>query len=634
MSFRFLLLSFLICLSLQAQNEDFLNASTIPLTLKIKANAVVRYDVNTIEVKAYDKFVYTNKRIVTVLNEQGNYNLGAYAHYDENINIGKLEARIYDASGDEIKKIKKNDFQDVSAVSGGTLYSDSRVKYLEYTPISYPYTLLFESEVVFNSTAFLPNWRPIEGFYTSTEYAEYKIINESDVAIKIKTVNFDDYAIEQHGDFHFSAKHLTSLKPEDYSPPFETYAPKLKVALTEFDMEGVRGINNNWEDFGKWMYDELLTGTEALPESVKYEIKNLTKDATTDLEKTKIVYEYMQNKTRYISVQVGIGGWKPMLAEDVERLGYADCKGLSNYTKALLKEVGVTSHYAVIYGKNDLISIDKEFSVTEGNHVVLYVPSEENGVWLECTSQTNPFGYTAGFTDDRDALLITPEGGKIVHTTVYPTESNLQDTKASMLITKDGSMSADVMIKTSGYQYGLHEGVQNKPLRDQKLDLKDYWSYINNLSIDEVVYENDKDNVIFSEKVKVSSPRYATKTGKRFLFQPNAFNKVTRVPARYKKRTQDFEIERGFVDKDNFTITIDPALKIEAVPDDVDISNQFGSYKFSIEKISENELTYKRTYVLNKGYYDKEEYDTFRDFLSQIVKHDKTKIVLISKTQP
>lgn len=615
-----------------AQNDDVFDTSTIPLELMEKVNAVVRYDYNQIEVESYDKFIYTNKRIVTVLNAQGNSKLGAYVSYDGNINIGKLEARIYDANGDEIKKIRKNDFQDVSAVSGGTLYSDSRVKYLEYTPVNYPYTILFESEVVYNSTAFLPSWRPIEGFYASTEFAEYKIVNESDVIIKMKTINFEDYAIEQHSDFHFTAKNLKSLKPEAYSPSFGTYAPKMKVSLTEFDMEGVKGFNTNWKDFGKWVHDALLAETTVLPAQVISEVKTLTKDASSDLEKAKLVYEYMQNKTRYISVQVGIGGWKPMLAEDVERLGYADCKGLSNYTKALLAEIGVEAHYAIIYGDSDLRSIDAEFSSVEGNHAVLCIPNEDQDVWLECTSQTNPFGYTAGFTDDRDALLITPEGGKIVHTTVYPTEDNLQDTKATIAIAQDGSISADVTIKTYGYQYGLHEGVQNKPLREQELDLKNYWDYINNLSIDAIVYDNDKDNVVFTEKAKVSSTSYATKSGKRLLFQPNAFNKVTSVPARYKNRTLDFEIERGFTDEDEFTIKIDSSLKIEAIPDDVSISNAYGNYSFSIEKISENELVYKRTYILNKGYYPKQDYKAFREFISQIVRHDKTKIVLISKT--
>jgi hypothetical protein len=615
-----------------AQNEDLLKSSTVPLQLRAKANAVVRYDNTLIEITAYNNFTYTNKRIVTVYNENGISDQGTVVGYDDNRRIKNLEARIYNSNGEEIKKFKEKDFEDVSAVSGGTLYSDNRVKYLNYTPVDYPYTIVFDVEVNFRSTAFVPSWRPIEGFYVSTENSEYKIINNSDTDVKIKAMNLNDYTIETHSDFHYSAKNLTSIKPEAYSLPFKNYAPIVRVALTDFEMEGVKGVNNNWKDFGKWMYDKLLTGTEVIPIEVKQEIKALTKDAVTDVDKAKIVYNYMQAKTRYISVQVGIGGWKPMLALDVERLGYADCKGLSNYTKALLDEVGVTSHYAVIYGGRRLTSFDNEFSATEGNHAVLCIPNETKDIWLECTSQTNPFGFTAGFTDDRDALLITPEGGKIIHTTVYKTKDNLQSTNASINISVDGSILADVTIKTHGYQYGLHEGIQNKPLRDQELYFKDYWDYINNISVENIKFTNDKDSIIFTENVSVSSSSFATKSGARLLFQPNAFNRVTHIPTRYKNRTLDFQIERGFVDEDEFIITIDPSLKTEAVPDDVLISNQFGSYQFSIEKKSENQLLYKRSYILNKGYYPKEDYKAFRGFMSQIVKHDKSKIVLISKT--
>jgi hypothetical protein len=630
--FCFTLVVLAFSFNANAQDESLLKSFTVPIQLKVKANAVVRYDNTLIVVNSYDNLVYRNKRIVIVYNENGISDQGTVVGYNENRKIKTLEAKIYDSNGEEIKKFREKDFEDVSAVSGGTLYSENRKKYLNYTPINYPYTIVYEVEIDFRSTAFVPSWNPIRDFYVSTENSEYKIINNSDTEVKIKSMNLDGYGIEKHNEFHYSAKNLNAIKPEAYSPSFQTYAPKVRAALIDFDMEGVKGINNNWKDFGQWMYNELLTGTDAIPETVKEEVKLLTKDATTDTEKAKIVYNYMQNKTRYISVQVGIGGWKPMLALDVERLGYADCKGLSNYTKALLDAVGVVSHYAVIYGGSDITSFDTEFSATEGNHVVVCIPDVIQDIWLECTSQTNPFGFTAGFTDDRDALLITPEGGRIVHTTVYKTADNLQTTNATINITRDGSISADVTIKTQGYQYGLHEGIQNRSSRDQELHFKEYWDYINNISVENIKFTNDKDRIIFTEKVGVSSSNFGTKSGKRLLFQPNAFNRITRIPTRYKKRTLDFEVERGYKDVDEFIITIDANFDIEAMPNAVDISNKFGSYSFSIEKLSGGKLRYKRTQILNKGFYDKEDYSAFRAFKSTMVKHDSSKIVLISKT--
>ncbi len=153
---RFILLLWFVSISLSviAQGEELFQSYTIPSDLKENANAIIRLEDTHIDVKAYNKMVYTNKRIVTILNSSGDSKHGAYMGYDKNTNIKKLEVKIYNSRGDEIKKIKKGDFEDVSAVDGGTLYSDSRVKYLNYTPTDYPYTVLFETEVEYNFYCF------------------------------------------------------------------------------------------------------------------------------------------------------------------------------------------------------------------------------------------------------------------------------------------------------------------------------------------------------------------------------------------------------------------------------------------------------------------------------------------------
>src|SRR5690606_37057692 len=176
-------------------------------------------------------------------------------------------------------------------------------------------------------------------------------------------------------------------------------------------------------------------------------------------------YKYVQEKTRYISVQVGIGGWKPMPASDVHKLGYGDCKGLTNYTKTLLKQVGVESYYTVIYGGREIKNIDATFSSIQGNHVILCLPLEEEYLWLECTSKTAPFAYNANFTDDRDAIILTPKGGKIVHTKIYPTQANLLSNNATILLQENGDVSANVTMKSYGTQYGYRS--QNELLKEK-----------------------------------------------------------------------------------------------------------------------------------------------------------------------
>lgn len=118
----------------------------IPQNLLENANAVVRNNAVEITIEDFDKMLVTKREVVTVLNKLGIVDARMAERYDNDTKINKLSAKIYNAYGKEIKKYKKRDFLDVSAVSGGTLYSDARVKYVDYTPVAYPYTVVFESE--------------------------------------------------------------------------------------------------------------------------------------------------------------------------------------------------------------------------------------------------------------------------------------------------------------------------------------------------------------------------------------------------------------------------------------------------------------------------------------------------------
>ena len=87
------------------------------------------------------------------------------------------------------------------------------------------------------------------------------------------------------------------------------------------------------------------------------------------------------------------------------------------------------SYYTELYGDRDKIDIESDFFSVQGNHVILCVPNKDKYVFLECTSQTDPFGYQANFTDDRNVVVIKPEGGEIIRTKIYENKDNSQISK-------------------------------------------------------------------------------------------------------------------------------------------------------------------------------------------------------------
>jgi len=613
-----------------SQDYNF-NSSEIPENLKVDANSVVRFENVLIELKSQREMTIIIEKAITIYNKLADDFADVMLHYNKRRSVKKITAYIYDAYGNEVKKIKKKDFKDYSASDGISLYNDGRVLYYNHTPTSYPYTIYYKYEVKTSNTAYINRWVPIKGYSQSVQKANFTIKYPLDITLRKSERNFNDLAIkvgEGSGTLNYELNNTPATKYESYAPLFLEVFPNVKLGVNKFNLEGVDGEANNWSEFGKWYYDNLIKTQLNLKEETKEKIKALTAVTDNPIEKAKIVYEFVQNKVRYVSVQVGIGGYKPMPANDVDNLGYGDCKGLSNYTAALLKEVGIDAYHTLIYA-NAKIDLDAKVASPEGNHMILYVPISGQDIWLECTSQKRPFSEIGDFTDDRDALIIMPDGGIIKHTKIYKVEGNLQFTKGNYEVDNNGAITAQVQIASSGTQYGdnlqKYDGESPKEL---DVLFKKYLSNINNIKFSKVEVYNNKNASKYEENLAFNAVDYASFSGNQLLIPINAFNKVTATPKRFRNRKLPFEITSGFLDIDEVQIKLPTAYNITYIPKNIEVNSKFGTYSIELIKIDEHTYNYKRKFQLEEGEFPKEEYEAYRDFRKSIRKYDNSKIIL------
>lgn len=622
---------FLFTLISSAQKSEY-SSLTISDSLKENANAVVRLDQMDITIASQRSMNIKTQRVVTVFNEKGLENIDGYQHYDKSITVKSIEAVVYDVLGKEIKKIKRKDFRDQSAVSGSTLFSDNRVLYLDYTPISYPFTIVYSSEIETSNTAFIPRWYFLGDYNVSIEKSILNVSFPNDLGFKKKEFQFSDYNIKKTIDtdtkLSYTAANILARKPEDYSPSAGDLFPKIMMGLEKFHLEGVDGNAVTWEAFGKWYGDKILKGTTTLPEETKIKIKALVGNEKDPIKKAQIIYDYVQKKSRYVNIAVGIGGWKPMQAVDVDRLGYGDCKALTNYTKALLEVVDVPSYNTVLYGDRYKSNIESDFVSMQGNHMILAIPNGNNYIWLECTSQDDPFGYQGTFTDDRDVLVVKPEGGEIVRTKIYADKGNTQVGKGIYSLDENGTFSGSISITSEGSQYSFKAMLENIQPTEKEAHYKKYWDNINNIKLGKITFTNDKENVRFSEDVQLSAINYGAITGNKMIFTVDAFNKNSDNVKRIRNRKNPFQIQRGYLDTDEIEINLPAGFSIEFLPQNFELKGKFGEYKTEIIKKDNSKLVYKRSVFVNKGIYSNKEYEEYRLFIEQISKNDNAKIIL------
>jgi hypothetical protein len=631
MNFKLGCLVFLFSISLLSAQKSEYTSLLIPDSLKQNANAVAHFDQIDILISSQRNMNIKHKRVVTVLNEKGQGNINACEYYDKKTTVESIQATIFDAFGNEIKKIKRKDFKDQCVTDGGTVFSDDRYIYLDYTPIQYPFTVIYESEIETSATAFIPQWYPLNNYFLSVEKCILNVNYPENLGFKKMELNFSRFKINKTIDtstqLSYVATNIPAQRQEDYSPVY-SILPKVMMGLELFHLEGVDGNAKTWKEFGQWYSDKILTGTTELPEETKSKIKNLVGDEKDPIKKARIVYKYLQEKSRYVSIQVGIGGWKPMLANDVDRLGYGDCKALSNYARALLNAVDVPSYNTLLYGDRNKHDIQSDFVSMQGNHMILSIPNGENYVFLECTSQDNPFGYQANFTDDRNVLVMKPDGGEIVRTKNYENKDNSQIGKGNYSIDDNGDFSGKIAIVSEGSQYSQKYHLETAQPTEREKHYKEYWDNINNLKINKITFSNDKEKVSFTENADISAVNYGTISNNKMIFVVNAFNQNSGAVKRIRNRKNQFEIQRGYYDADEISVALPTGFTIESIPATFELNTKFGEYKTEIIKKDNNNLTYKRSIFIKKGLYKSTEYDEYRLFMEQISKNDNAKIIL------
>ena len=232
-------------------------------------------------------------------------------------------------------------------------------------------------------------------------------------------------------------------------PDFHKLAPCIIFGPTEFQMDDYKGNMSSWQEFGKFVYT-LKQGRDVLPDPIKQKVHELTDGIPDIMNKIKTLYNYLQKNTRYISIQLGIGGWQPFDAKYVANKSYGDCKALTNYMFRLLKEAGIPSYYTLVRAGRNEGYITDDFPSQQFNHVILCIPLQKDMTWLECTSQTLPAGYLSDFTCNRYALLVNEEGGRLVRTITYGLKENLQNRRIGLVLNEEGTLDVKLQHDMAG----------------------------------------------------------------------------------------------------------------------------------------------------------------------------------------
>jgi hypothetical protein len=633
---RFITLCFAVIATVANAKDIKYPVGSIPEELKKGVNVVVREDETIIRILSKKSYTVHVHYAVTILNSNGQNYASTALFYDKNIKLRDLRAAVYNANGEVIRKLKSSEMADHSAFDGVSLFSDNRMKSFDLSQGTFPYTVEWEYDRDYNYLYSIEGSSVISREKMSVQHFTYQLNYPIDLKPRYKTQNI---AIEPvvamgSGNTESITWTLDNVRPIEMEPlaaPSD-YVMSIDAAPTTFEYDGYAGNMATWEDYGRWNL-LLNKGRDVLPEETKKKVRELTAGLKTNEEKAKVLYGFMQSKTRYVSIQLGIGGLQPFDAATVDKTGYGDCKALSNYMVALLKEAGIQAFYTTVMAGQDATPVDPTFPSHQANHVIVAVPNDKDTLWLECTNQRIPFGYIGRFTDNRYATMITENGGKLVRTAYYPGERNLQITTADVHLDVAGNAKAQVRTNYSGLQYE-NAGLDN--VLDLSAEEQKKWIQ-NNTDIPTFVVD---DFTMTNEKARMPRAtvamnlilnKYASVSSKRIFLTPNLMNKSSFLPEKVESRKAPFTLRMGYTDVDTIRYHIPENLYPEFLPADTKFTSRFGTYEAGF-KVDQGMVIYIRKMTRKDGLFPAESYQELIDFYKNINRADNTKLVFLNKT--
>jgi hypothetical protein len=141
---------------------------------------------------------------------------------------------------------------------------------------------------------------------------------------------------------------------------------------------------------------------------VAQKAKELTAAAPDTFSKIRALAEFAQKEVRYVSIQIGIGGFQPHPAPSVLANRYGDCKDKATLLAALLKTVGIGSHFIVINTDRGSVNLRSPVSLGSFNHVILAIrlPDDVPVAGLDSLFHSRAIARSIHHADDAAGRLL------------------------------------------------------------------------------------------------------------------------------------------------------------------------------------------------------------------------------------
>jgi hypothetical protein len=606
-------------------------------------------DVNSVQllsdtvtnVKDKGEIVIRRRVAFKILRPEGIKSTATYAvPFDSETKINYLKGWSITAKGQEYESKDKDTFE--VSTSSYEVFSDDKVRALTVPGADVGTVVGFEYEQKERPYLFQLGW----SFQLSepVEHTRYELHLPSNWEYRADWVNHAPLTpIEQNGAYIWQLEDIPRIEEEYSRPPYRALAGRMEITL--FSEKVKSQTYRTWNDLGSW-YGQLTAGTRAPSPELQRKVQELAPASMPLLERIQALARFAQRDVRYAAIEIGIGGHKPHPAAEIFAHRYGDCKDKSTVLGSMLNEIGVKSYYMLVHTDRGIFT-EKSPPYVGFNHAIIAIqlpdasfskpmpalyehPKLGHLLIFDPTSHLVPFGQLPYYEQDNFGLLVTEQGGELLHLPLSKPELNRIVRTARLSLLPDGTLKGQVEEVQSGTEaYIGRARFGDETVADRKKALeKILGNFVSTFQLDSVEAENldniDRDLVL---RYKFTAEHYAKNAGPLLLVRPRVLGEKAGYMDISKPRHYDYEFTVPTVQTDTFEISLPDGYKVDELPEPAKASFPFGEYTSKTEN-SGTSLKYSREYRIKGTLVPKDQIGDLKKFFSQINLDEKNMAIL------
>jgi hypothetical protein len=424
--------------------------------------------------------------------------------------------------------------------------------------------------------------------------------------------------------YKWAVKNVPQLVPEP-GMNFTTEMPMLVVTT-----------DPKWENFAKW-WAQLVEPQMKMSPELKAKVKDLVKDAKTDDEKIRKIYDFVAQDIRYRGLGVGPRtGYTPRTAHETMTSRWGVCRDVSILMTAMLRDTGIDA-YPVLTNMGDPVL--PKIAYDGFNHAIVAVKNKNGALTYMDPTAKNNNALLPGNEAEQNTLVATVAGAPLSKIPAADPSVNLGHAIANTTIAADGSMTSKVKLETKGMFDLVVRSVAAMMSEEQQKEIVESLIHHSLPDAQLVSFSMTSALALFTPmevNIEIKVPNAAPKTGDyrllRTVVTSGALglveNVLPQVLGQTPTRKYGLDAQVTFQYDQTETITLPADTKILALPNPAKAKNGVSQLSASCAKKDATTITCERSFALKSRHISPTNYSSLRTSVASLAQIARQPVIL------